>query len=280
MEGMKVISVIADMIGYVQKSRVSAQVRQSHLAKAGKQCDVTEGVMKKAKEFEDWLNEQLAVQVKAHPAYLWFVKIKGIGNVNIGKIIAEIDIRKAKTISALWRFAGFAVGPDGHAERRKKGEKSHYNQTLKTMVWRACKSLIRVRGPYYDFYAAEKAKLRRRFEAEGKEIVPSSKLPKINGKRSENDQVVALGHIEMMAFRKMAKLFLAHLWLKWREAEGLPVSMPYSIGIQGHSDFIGPDEMIGEGKSPKKAVLEEIGDFEREIEEALATEMFLKKDED
>jgi len=237
------LSIIVDMIGYIQKARVSAQVRQSHLVKQNKKCDVTERLLERADEFETWLEDELAIQVKAHPAYSWFSQIKGIGNVNIGKVLGPIDIEKATQISKLWRFAGFGVN-EGKGERRIKGEKLHYNSSLKSMCWRLGKSLIRAKGKYYEFYLAEKKRIGEREEQTGRKIVASASLPKEKGKHIENDEFVGLGHVDMMAMRKMIKLFLAHLWLKWREAEGLPITEPYSMGIQGHSDFISPDEMI------------------------------------
>lgn len=236
-------SVIVDMIYYVQKARVSAQVRQSHLGKQGKKCDITERILEKATEFEKWLERELAVQVKAHPAYPWFSKIKGIGNVNIGKVLGPIDIEKASQISKLWRFAGFGVVGE-RGERRTKGEKLHFNMTLKTMCWRLAKSLIRAKGKYYKFYLAEKKRIAEREKANGKAIVPSAELPKEKGKHIENDEFFGLGHVDMMAMRKMIKLFLSHLWLKWREAEGLPVTEPYVQAVMGHSDILRPEDMI------------------------------------
>jgi hypothetical protein len=47
-----------------------------------------------------------------------------------------------------------------------------------------------------------------------------------------------------MAVRKAIKLFLACLWLVWREAEGLPISKPYAIDKLGHNSYIVPWKMI------------------------------------
>jgi hypothetical protein len=239
-----VISIISDAINYVQKVRVASQVRQAHLAKQNKKCDITERIYGRAADFEKWLENELSKEVKNHPAYDWFSQVKGIGNINIGKVICHIDIEKASTISKLWRFAGFGV-INGCAEKRKKGEKLHFNKELKTMCWRLGKSLIRAKGKYYDFYISEKKKLIEKALAKGKKVVSAAELPKKNGKRLEDNEHISIGHIDMMAMRKMIKLFLAHLWLKWREAEGLSITEPYSIGLQNHSGYISPDEMVG-----------------------------------
>jgi len=44
-----------------------------------------------------------------HPAYPWFSRVKGIGKENIGKVVGQVNIRKAPTISSLWKFAGMDV---------------------------------------------------------------------------------------------------------------------------------------------------------------------------
>lgn len=235
---------IANALDFIQKARVSAQVRLTHLEKQKKKCEITYEAYTKIQFLEEWLNSILADIVKSHPAYSWFSKVKGIGNVNIGKVIGQIDIQKASQISKLWRFAGFGVNSDGRGERPTKGEKLHFNKTLKSMCWRLGKSLIRAKGKYYEFYLAEKKRLIEREQKNGRNIVPSNKLPKVEGKHMENDEFFGLGHIDMMAMRKMIKLFLSHLWLKWREAEGLEITMPYAHSIQGHSNFIPPDEFI------------------------------------
>ena len=245
-------SIILDIIEYVQKARVSAQVRQAHLAKQGKKCDVTERILERTLEFEKWLESELAKQVTAHPAYSWFSRVKGVGNINIGKVIGMIDIKKADRISKLWRYAGFGVNSDGKAERQVKGEKLHYNKTLKAMCWRLGKSLIRAKGKYYEFYLAEKEKILRREQEKGKKIVPSSELPKVKNKHVENDEYIGLGHVDMMALRKMIKLFLSHLWISWRISAGLPITEPYIVSKGGHN-IIEPEEMTEKPLTEKKS---------------------------
>lgn len=237
--------VISNALYFIQKARVSAQVRKSHLEKNEKKCELTEQILFKSKEFEEWLNAELREFVKKHPAHYWFSKVKGIGNLNIGKVISLVDIEKASMISKLWRFAGFGCNEDGTAERVRKGEKLHFNKTLKSMCWRLGKGLIRAKGAYYDYYIEQKNRTTKKLRDKGIKIVPSNKLPKEKGKHVEKDGYFGLGHVDTMATRKMIKLFLSHLWLVWRKAEGLEVTKPYVHAIKGHSDFRSPDEFIG-----------------------------------
>jgi hypothetical protein len=70
--------------------------------------------------------------------------------------------------------------------------------------------------------------------------------PKDTGKRTKAGNVwmsYTPMHIERMARRKVGKLFLAHLWLKWRKSEGLPISEPWITALGGHAKFIEPPEV-------------------------------------
>ena len=57
---------------------------------------------------------------------------------------------------------------------------------------------------------------------------------KENGKTKYND-----GHMYNRAVRKTVKIFMSHLWITWREMEGLEVKAPYVEKVLGH-DIIKP----------------------------------------
>jgi hypothetical protein len=48
----------------------------------------------------------------------------------------------------------------------------------------------------------------------------------------------------------MIKVFLAHLWMTWRELEGLTTEPPYIIGRNGHQSIVQPDRF---GWQPEEA---------------------------
>jgi len=227
----------------IEKQRVASEVRQSHLALQGRSDPETDELHRRIKDLEDYIDGRIADLLKAHPAYPWFSKVKGIGKENIGKVVGQVDIERATTISALWKFAGFSV-ENGKAPKRAKGEKLSYNSQLRSMCWRLGSSLLRARGKFYDYYLAQKAVYVQRYENQGRAIVPATALPKIEGKKQETDSIISEGHVHNQALRKMIKLFLACLWLTWREAEGLPVTKPYAIDKLGHDSFIDPWEMV------------------------------------
>lgn len=165
------------------------------------------------------------------PAWDWVNGIKGMGESTSAQLFALIDdIGKFDTVSKLWRYAGMAV-IEGEAERTTRGEKSHFNRDLKTLLLGVvADNFVKQQTPIYiDIYYAEKERQRRLHpepeQASGKKLWSKDYTPM---------------HIDRMARRKMMKIFLQHLWLKWREFEGLPVSDPYAHAILGHSHKIDP----------------------------------------
>lgn len=240
----KPLSALVDAALTIEKLRVQSQVRQSHLKLQDKDDPETNELHKRILDLESYVDGRVAKLLLSHPAYPWFSKVKGIGKENIGKIVALVDIEKASTISALWKFCGYAV-ENGHSMKRVKGGgKLAYNSQLRTMCWRLGSSLLRAKGVFYDYYIKEKDKYVSKYEGAGIKIVPALSLPKVDGKKQEGDGYISEGHVHNQALRKMIKLFLSCLWLTWREAEGLPITKPYAIGQLGHDSFIDPWNMV------------------------------------
>ncbi len=245
----KPLNSLVDAALAVERLRVSTQIRQSHLKLQSRQDPETDALLVELVKLEEFIDGRVATLVKGHPAYPWFHRVKGIGNENIAKVIGLVDIERATTISGLWKFAGFAV-EDGHAPKKTKGEKLSYNSRLRSMSWRLGGSLLKGKGCFYDYYLAQKERYTQRFQNQGYAIVPAAQLPKVDGKKQETDKFISEGHIHNMALRKTIKLFLSCLWLTWREAEGLPVTMPYAIDQLKHEHFLDPWKMVDRENKP------------------------------
>jgi len=320
---MEKLSMLVDASLAIEKERVEGEVRQTHIVINGLKVLVATGqisrksaeeileqwkkrrilpdafrlqlsdpetdeLVRRVRGLEDYVDGRVADLIKAHPAYPWFSRVKGVGGENIGKIVGPVRVKPADfmvcvnkecdtkrvpredcidticpsceetlveagyadTISALWMFSGWAPGEDGKAMRRVKGEKLPYNSQLRSMGWRLGQSLVRAKGKFYSYpekgvgYIQFKETYRQRFENQGFRVVPASALPTTGGKKYEPEGVISEGHLHNMALRRTIKLFLACLWLVWREAEGLPVTKPYAIDKLGHVSFIDPWEMV------------------------------------
>lgn len=212
--------------------------------------------------------EMVAYGKQVGKVWDWLVGIKGIGEPSAAKILAQFDdVGKFDTVSRFWRFAGWGlydywmddkgnpVAPkagykwvtrDGEREkvwtipdpqpgwtlkrmidRRIPGWHSPYNALLKSEVWLIVTNFVRHQTPVYvDEYYAEKERQRKNHP----ETVNK------NGRTKFTD-----GHIDNRAKRKVAKIFLQHLWVTWRELEGLSVTLPYAQRILKHDHYIEPE---------------------------------------
>ncbi len=127
------------------------------------------------------------------------------------------------------------------AQRRIKGSIIDYNPKMKKLCRNMALSLIQYNEFYGDLYNQYLAEYDQR----------DNLLANINQKKYTEavlEKIRASKAIKM-ARRKMVKIFLSHLWEKWRKVEGLPVTKPYIFSVKGHSDYIAPPEVEGIGST-------------------------------
>ena len=247
----------------IQKMRIEAGNRLGQLERDGMDAErakyLQDWIDERLVKVEKEIMGIAANYVKTEPVYLEFLKdVKGIGPVISACLIswlrpyfrdtvvclecghtepadftthngrhpdqcAECESEKIlypfSTISALWRYCGMDVR-NGEAPRRQKGRKIDWNPRLRTLCWKISDSLIKVQGPYRERYLTAKDAYQR----EHPEPEPSGR----KSKAGKEIMRYTKQHIHLLAKRKVVKPFLAELWLKWRELEGLPVRGPYN----------------------------------------------------
>jgi len=166
---------------------------------------------------EDFYEKQMRNMVHGHPVWDWAKGVKGIGETTLGRIVSKTDIVRCKTVSEYWAHCGFGLDGDGKPQRKRAGETINYNQVLRSDNVMCGESLLRATDKYYGFYL--------KFRASRNGLTP--------------------GHAHNHGFRLMIKLFQAHLWQVWREAEGLETPLPYAFDILKHpkGHLINPWEM-------------------------------------
>jgi hypothetical protein len=121
------------------------------------------------------------------------------------------------------------------SQRKLTGALLDYNPQGKMLAYKVGAQFVK-QG---DFYRKLYDQYKREYELrEDLKLEIDSKKGKVTKKGVSK----GTGHIHNMAQRKMVKIFLSHLWTKWREIEGLPVTMPYVIARLGHSDYIAPPD--------------------------------------
>lgn len=187
------------------------------------------------------------------PIWDWLTSIKGLGTGHLAAQLLALtdDIGKFDYISKYWRFCGLAV-IDGKAERGTP----NYCRQLKALLLGdtlIVDQFIRQRTPVYrKEYDREKYRLRLEHPDPVCTACGSAAVLKSQTWTCPNKCKVRSGfkvnytplHIDKMAKRKVAKMFLAHLWLQWREYEGLPITLPWILREgTGHTHFIEAPEM-------------------------------------
>ena len=206
--------------------------------------ETSEAMWKLINQLAEGLKEMVQEEAKQDPIWeSWLSQVKGVNYLLAGEVIGGFEGALEpdetlgthfRTVSQMWAFSGLNV-ENGKAPRLTPGKKASFNGQLRSiLVTRLGRSLIFATGGYYDFYSRYKKGLVSRCQRQGIEIRPTSKLPKKNGKRYEPEGVIAKGHLDNMARRKMAKLFVSHLWEVVRAVEGLPSGRAYVFDVLGH----------------------------------------------
>jgi len=191
---------------------------------------IRENVFARLKLIEKDIYKEMGRWVENEDIYCeWLGNIKGIGPVLATGLVSWIENPdKFATISKLWAYSGLAVDGDGRAVRRKTGEKNNWNARLKTHLWKVGESFVKTKGGYRELYD----QFRKEYDEKWK--TPDD----CHSTGCKNKKKCLDGHRYAAAKRKTVKVFLAHLWMKWREIRGLPVEHPFIIGKNGHSHLI------------------------------------------
>lgn len=207
----------------LQKSRIAFTNRIAAVEQGRDEMDEASlAMLEKWQERFDALEKEadqdIADLVGDEPIVEQLIRIKGIGRLLAAKLVCSIDITKADTVSALWRYAGYGVNGDGQRERPTKGERLHYNVRLKTTCYLVAVSFLRANSPYRTVYDQARAYY------------------------LENRPEWTKAHQHQASLRKMIKVFLSHLWVVWRTMEGLETGQPYIIGKGSHTHYLHPNQ--------------------------------------
>lgn len=161
------------------------------------------------------------------------LNVKGVGPITVAGLTVYIQIEKADSPSALWKYVGLHTASH---ERYTKGQAGGGNKTLRTILYNTAVSMMKNRDcQYRAVYDQTKARL----EA-------SEKIVKT---RNTQGNLVELpwkdtkpSHRHGAALRAMIKHFLADYWLVGRTLKGLPTRTLYVEEKLGHTGIISPRE--------------------------------------
>lgn len=197
-----------------------------------------------ARFLENQVKGALGVYAKSHLIGDWLLSQKGVGDVIAAGLLAHIDITRAKTAGAIWKYAG-----QDPSSEWKKGDVRPWNASLKTLCWKLGESFVKVSGKedafYGRLYAERKALENQRNEAgefaeQAKQKLEKNKI----GKNTDAYKAYSKGklppaHIHARAKRYAVKIFLSHLFDGWYRAhynEAPP--KPFAIAHLDHAHII------------------------------------------
>lgn len=183
---------------------------------------------------------------------------KGIGPTMAGVIIAEIDITRARTPSALWRYAGLAPvncwrAIDGFYEVvpaadedptmpewfvPKVKAKGQPERLSRTQVKESGKAERPTKGEKLHYNAFLKTKMVGvladvliRLGSPWRKHYDEFKHRWVSSNKGRSD-----GHRDRAAKRYMVKMLLLDIWTRWRTYEGLEVRPSYQDAKIGHHE--------------------------------------------
>jgi len=196
-------------------------------------------------------SEMVSYGKAAGPIWDWLVAVRGIGDHTAAKLISLIDDpANFATISKLWRFSGYGL-MNGKIDRPTKGETLPYNRRLKSELRLLAEQFYKQQTPIYGTIYYEEKERQRRLNPQPL----CSKCSVVAGLRGQTwtcpkcrTSGISINytplHLHCRAMRKAIKIFLSHLWLVWREADGLPISDPYVIAMLRHEHYIEPPRVL------------------------------------
>lgn len=231
---------LVDAYYTIQEYRKSTANQIRAMSEQGEPSDVLTWLLDNTRLLEAQIQRALDAYTDNKLLGAWAKSICGIGPVIAAGLMAHIDITKAPTVGAIWRFAGLDPSSEW-----KKGEKRPWNARLKVLCWKIGQSFVKVSNNPKDIYGHLYRKRKeyeiRRNDAGEYADQAKQKLERFRiGKNTEAYKYYSNGmlppaHIDQRAQRWAVKLFLAHYHHVAYEIEfGEAPPNPYPFAMLGH----------------------------------------------
>ena len=188
--------------------------------------------------------------IEQHPAWTWLSSRKGVGHLLAARLLARLDVTRARTPSAFWAYCGLATIP-GVAYRCARcnlevtypvGYKLHEPHCARSGLRECSGRLEMTDGGELTRVAPRRSTLggRRSYDSHARKscyLIGVSLLRCGSEYRefydAERARLATLRpgwtprHSHLSALRRMEKVFLRDLWLAWRRALDLPIVPSY-----------------------------------------------------
>lgn len=170
----------------------------------------------------------------------WALSILGIGPVLAAGLLAHIDIERAPTAGAVWRYAGYDP-----TSKWEKGQVRPWNARLKVVCWKIGQSFVKSAnrptsyyGPLYQQRKAWEAErnARKEYAEQAARILQEKKI----GKETDAygwylQSMLPPAQIQARAERYAVKIFLSHYHAVAYESHfGRQAPTPYALAYLEH----------------------------------------------
>ena len=238
---------LVDSYYTMQEGRIRSNNQIRALTESNEPHDILQWLSVENRVLEESIKLALDLYSQGHPVGGRMRTVIGVGPVIAAGLLAHIDITRAQTAGAIWRYAGL----DPTSEW-KKGEKRPFNASLKTLCWKLGESFVKVSGNekslYGKLYRERKEVEVAKNEAGDFADQAKAKLEKFSiGKTTDAYKAYSTGklppaHVHARAKRYAVKMFLAHLHEIWYEIEtGDKAPVPYVMAHAGRTHKIEPN---------------------------------------
>ena len=247
----------------IQKTRIAFGNRVAAIERGSDQSAASLEIFKRWERRFEVMEKDVEADIKDligdYPIVEYACAVKGIGMMSVAQAIAMVDIRKADTVSALWRYSGYGQSPywvdkDGKImapeagykwKKNKSGEKEKVHVVIEPEDdWKLVYLRSRpIKGWTLDYNSRLKVSC---YNIAGSFLKSNSPYRKVYDEAREyydmNRPDWTKMHKHRAATRKMIKMWLSHLWQVWRELEGLPTREAYVHEKLGHTKVRRPQE--------------------------------------
>lgn len=244
------ISSLVDLYYRVQEHRIALGNQSTSLLKLSRPTSIVDHFFNQLSTLERQVTSALEVWTSADQAGAWAKSQVGIGPVLAAAAIAKIDIEKARTAGAVWRY--FGLDP---SVTWGKGERRPWDADAKVLAWKIGDSFVKVSGRDDAFYG-KIYRERKQYEIDrdvrgdnattAAKTLETKKFKDVATRKVYESGHLPPGRLDLRARRYASKLFLAHLWEVMYEVHfGEAPPSPYPIAHLGHVHKIAPPGFKG-----------------------------------
>lgn len=263
--GVEEARYFVDVYYSMQNYRIAAANQQRALTTTGEPSEFVAWFNGQLDTLENQIRTLLDKWSAAQPMGEWSRNVIGIGPVIAAGLLAHLDVKRAPTAGAVWRFAG--LDPTA---KWLKGQKRPWNASLKRLCWLIGESFVKVSGNKRDQYgklylerkayetaknekgdyaeqaAAALARMKNKRERRAVDVPDGTEPPADPAEVKRYRALLEAGKLPPAALHERSKrwavkLFLAHYHeVAYVNHYGHPPPLPYPIAHLGHTHLIKP----------------------------------------